>query len=542
MKNLNWINKISTVVIVLFYLNIHGQDYLETATIIGNGITTDNSKSWTDIASVTIDVTNVSFVFVTASINMRPDGSHISGREANYNIYRSDLSTDESAVIKRQIIRNSETGVESWGVGTLVHVFDTSALTGDKTYTLEHSNQGNSSLGRNVYSSARLTAVALTTELTSVELSNDVKRLSSGVNTTSATYAAVTGLSTSSITLPIAGDIYVAASINSRANGGGSVAEYKLQYSTDAGVNWFDLGKPVKRSMINTFDDGIVSLVSLLQNLGIGSDYQFRVAHKRDSGSNTITTNNANIVAIALSHINGYFPSFYSEVGTVGIDITGVSTAETEVISATFTAAADIGAVGTDLYVHSQYLVSASNLNEGTPQRMRSHNQLFLDDGIVVQAADTYYRYIPDNSNFGSGGFIGLAENLTGGGSYSVSMRHGVEYVSNPDVTEDETLTTSEVILTGFQTYDQPNPLLGIDDFELSMLGISIYSSASSVYLKSESPIEATIKIYNILGQLIKTKQINNESTVSIKLNNYKGIAIVSLSIDGKIFTKKVIL
>jgi hypothetical protein len=44
---------------------------------------------------------------------------------------------------------------------------------------------------------------------------------------------------------------------------------------------------------------------------------------------------------------------------------------------------------------------------------------------------------------------------LVEGESYTVSMKHDVEYVSAPDGVEDETLTTSEVILTGFQTFTQ---------------------------------------------------------------------------------------
>ena len=392
----------------------HGQDYLETVTVFGNGTTNDNSTSLSDIDSVTIDVTNISKVLLSASINMRPDGVNTSSREANYNIYRSRDPIDNSGVIKRELIKNTDgTGVESWGIGTLIHIFDTSALSGDVTYVIEQSNLSNPKTGRNVFSSIRLTAMALTTELNGYELSNDVKRLDAELNTSSATYEEVIGLTTNNITLPIVGDIYVAASINSKAKGNGSVAEYKLEYSDDGGSNWFDLGKSVKRSMINNFDDGIISLVGLLQNQPLGSNYQFRLSHRRVSGTNAIVTHNVNLVAIALSHNVGFFPSFYSEVASPGFDITGINTPATQVTSSGFTAAQDLNGIGSGLYVHSQYLVSASGLNESTPQRMKAHNQLFLDDGITFQQADANFRYIPDNFNFGSGGFTGLAENLT---------------------------------------------------------------------------------------------------------------------------------
>ncbi len=536
---------LSLLALIIFFQcqTIVSQDYLETATITGTGTTTDNSQTWTDITSVTIDVTNISYVLLTASINMRPDGASDKGREANYNIYRSDLTSDESGIIKRQMVKNTETSVESWGIGTLVHIFNVTALTGDKTYILEHSNQGTSNTGRNVYSSTRLTAVALTTETNNYELSNNVQRLSSGVTTVSDVFATVTGLTSTAISLPLAGDIYVTASINGKANGAGSVAEYKLEYSTDSGSNWFDLGKAVKRSMINTFDDGIVSLVGLLQAQEVGSGYMFRVAHRRVSGSNTITTNNANLVAIALSHTTGHFPSFYSEVPTLGVDITGVSTTPTEVTSSNFTAAADIGGVGPGLYVNAQYLVSATGLNEGTPQRMRARNQLFLDDGInPVMEADAYFRYISDNSNFGSGGFIGLAEDLTELSSCTVSMRHGVEYVSAPDGTEDETLTTSEVILTGFQTYDTAGSPLSVDKLAIAQ-GIHIFGKQGYVEIKIDTALDVSVKVYTILGKLIASKKIQHKFETVIPIANYKGVAIVTIkTTEGKVSSKKVIV
>lgn len=539
--------RITTIIIVGVTLlaqfqKTHGQDYLDSVTVLGMGITTDNSTLETDIDSVTIDVTNISKVLLSASINMRADGSHTSAREANYNIYRSGMPTDSSGIIKREIEKNTDgTGVESWGIGTLVHIFDTSTLSGDVTYVIEHSNLGGTKANRNVFSRIRLTAVALTTELNGYELSNDVKRIDVEVGSNSSAFSAVTGLISNLITLPIAGDIYVAASINSSANGNGSVGEYKLEYSDDGGSNWFNLGKPVSRSMINNSDDGIISLVGLLQNQAIGSNYQFRVSHRRVSGNKTIFTNNANLVAIALSHSDGFFPSIYSEIGP-GLTITGISSPSTEVTSSSFTAATDISGMGTDLYVHAQFLVSASGLNESAPQRMIAQNQLFLDDGIILQQADAYFRYIPNNSNFGSGGFIGLAENLASDVDYVVGMEHNVSDISSPDVIEDETLTTSEVILTGFQTFDQPDPLLGLNDNEFSNQ-INIFGVKGKIEIRSDKPIDAKVSIYNILGQLIATRLLNNESTASINISNFKGVAIVSVNTDnGQIITKKVIL
>ncbi|WP_111706519.1 T9SS type A sorting domain-containing protein [Lutibacter citreus] len=540
--------KILTLVLILHCLNLNAQDYLESVTATGSGITTDNSQEWTDIpgASVTIDlgsdISDTKYVLVTASINMRPGPfplTNTSAREGNYNIYRSDDKTDNSGVIKRQIkALNGEPDVQRWGIGTLVHIFNVSGLSGTKTYKLEHSNQGTAEVGRNVESKARLTVVALSTTINHYELSNDVKRLGeTGVTTTSSGFTVVTGLTTEAITLPVKGDIYVSASINGKADGA-AVAEYKLQYSTDNGSNWLDLGKPIKRSMINIWDDGIVSLVGLLQGEAADNDFKFRVAHKRVSGSATVTTHNSNLVAVALSHSNGgYFPAFYSEVDATGVDIIGLNTPATTVTSATFTAAADIGSTGTNLFVNSQYLVSASNLDGS--DRMRAGNQLKVS-GASSGTAEEYYRYIPENANLGAGGFIGLMEDLVGNGAYTISMEHQIAALSGSGGGGDETLKTSEVILAGFQTYDQTPSSLSTNK-EFLEQGLTLFTREEKVILRSNKPIDAKIKIYNVLGQLIKQENFKNESNMSIKVN-YKGVIIVNIELSNGIFSKKMLL
>ena len=544
MKTVTLFNKSILQLLLLFTFSIsfaQQYDYLKSVTSTGTGVTTDNSDVWTNLKSISIDVTNISKVFVAASINMRPDGVHSSGREANYRIYQGDFVDGvNSGVIKRQMIKNTETGVESWGIGTLVHIFDVSSLDEPISFTLEHSNKGQSSGGRNVYSSVRLTAIALTTTYGVHELSNDVKRLSTEVDITSGNFEPVPGLTTASINLPNIGDIYVVASINSRANGSDTVGEYKLEYSPDGGINWMDTGKEVKRTMVNNFDDGIISLVGLLQGKSAGANYQFRISHRRVSGVNKIYTNNVNLVAIALNHSGGsYFPSFYSEVGATGVDIIGESTVQATVSSKTFTTVPDIGVEEPDVFVSTQFLVSASNLNESTPQRMRAGNQLVLDNGTPI-SENEYYRYIPDNTNFGSGGTIGLAENLDANSLYTLSMKHNVVYVSNPDIPEDETLTTSEVILTGFQLFDKPTPTLGINE-EIFGEKYKLYKSNSNIEFKSDKPVDATIRVYNYIGQLIETNSIISKREMTISNLNYEGIVFVSVEIAEGVYTKKMI-
>ncbi len=451
------------------FQNVYGQDYLESDYSSASATTTDASNAWSDITSVTINLgvanSNTKYVLVTASMNMRSDGSGTNDRQANYRIYRSGASSDNSGVIKREVNYSSESGVQGWGIGTLVYIFDATSLSGSVTYVLEHSNQGTAGSGSNIYSQVNLTAVALSTENNHNELSNDVKSTTGDVKTTSTSFGPVSGLETDEINLPITGSIIVMASINSTSATAGAVGYYKLRYSTDNGSNWSDLGKVVTRSITNANDEGIVSLTGLLENQpATGTNhYKFRVSWKSDDGTEIIT-HNSNLVAVALTHSDGsgnegFFPAFYSEVGSNGKEITGVSTAATTVTSTSFKSGPDIGSPvqHPNLYVVSQYQVSASGLDESAspPQRMRSGNQLYITDGTTTNTADEYFRYIPNNSSFGSGGFIGLVVGMTQNTKYTIGMKHEVNNVSNPDGTEDETLTTSQVILTGFQTTDQ---------------------------------------------------------------------------------------
>jgi len=120
--------KFIIILLIFSFINLNGQDFLKSSTATGNGTTINNSKNWTDVVTTNIDVTGVTKVLVTASLNMRPDGSNDNGREANYRIKSNDLTIGDSGVIKRQLIKNSEVGVESWGIGTLVHIFDVSSV------------------------------------------------------------------------------------------------------------------------------------------------------------------------------------------------------------------------------------------------------------------------------------------------------------------------------------------------------------------------------------------------------------------------------
>ena len=82
---------------------------------------------------------------------------------------------------------------------------------------------------------------------------------------------------------------------------------------------------------------------------------------------------------------------------------------------------------------------------------------------------------------------------------------------------------------------------LSIDDILLSEQ-INVFAADNKVEIRSNKPIDAQIFVYNIAGQRIATSQLNNESSASVGMPNYKGAAIVSIVTSGQSLTEKVII
>lgn len=432
-------------------------DYLTSVTNTGTAISPEDN-SWGDVVSVTINLGatagNINSVMVLSGMNMKKSGSSTQGREVWYNL-TNNANTDESGIIKRQV---QAVDNDDYGIGTLVHIFDVSSLSGNVEYVLEQ-KQAKSGTNRDVETTAYITVIALTTENYGFDLNHSIKRIDeTEVTTNSTTYQGVTGLTTDAINIPMKGEIYVAASINTKRVDGNSllVGEWSLQYKEVSGTGWTNLGKPQIRTMSNTADDGIINLVGLAGNLH-PDNYEFRVAHRVNTGTETIVTHNSNLLAVSLAHDGGgYFPSFYTDVDNTGVSIVGeLSTGN--VTSVNFTSADDISTVGPNLLVHAQYVCNASNLYEVGNERLLAEFQLFLDDGVnTPQEAIAFKRLLADNDDYGSAGFIGLAEDLDALTNYTIDFEHTIADVYNQTAPNDETLTTFDVILCGFQTYDQP--------------------------------------------------------------------------------------
>ena len=71
---------------------------------------------------------------------------------------------------------------------------------------------------------------------------------------------------------------------------------------------------------------------------------------------------------------------------------------------------------------------------------------------------------------------------------------------------------------------------------------LNIFSSDNNIEIRSNKPIDATINVFSISGQLLASAQLNRESSASVNIPNYKGVAIVSVVTSGQTVTEKVII
>lgn len=81
---------------------------------------------------------------------------------------------------------------------------------------------------------------------------------------------------------------------------------------------------------------------------------------------------------------------------------------------------------------------------------------------------------------------------------------------------------------------------LGIDD--LTTYNINIFAANGKVEIRNNKPIDAQLNIYNISGQLLSSSKLDNESSVSVIINNYKGPVVVSIITNSNVINKKVIV
>ncbi len=410
-------------------------DNLLTATGIGTSTTTD-AGTYVDVATATLNVSNVQSVMVVATFEVRTESTTTTNnRTASFRLANT-TSGVYGTIIERRLEKDK--GGDK-GIGSSVYIFDVSSYSGDQVFALQHTTD-NSSYDN--ITTGTITVCALTTT-GGIHLSNDMKTIdATGVPVGNNVWASITGLESDAVFLPVSGSIFITASINNYKTTASQdqLGEWKIQYRKGLGGLWTDCGKSISRNISSNDDEGIASLGLILTGLSRDS-YYFRMQHK-GSASSSIETKNTTLLAVALAYHDesgdmGYaFPAF---------NTTSDSENEPTTTSASFTAAlsqAGTPASNTDLFIFSQYNMSATDALDAPSFEIQVSG-----DASYSYTSETQQRRLSSSSDVGAGASAGLAKDLISSDSYTASLMHASD--------GSETLTTSNIILCGFQTTAQ---------------------------------------------------------------------------------------
>ena len=427
---------ISILLMTLVSLNCFG-DNIKTASGTGSTTTTD-AGTYIDVASATLNIgtssSDVESVLIVATFEVRTfSTTTTNNRTATFRLANSTNSVYSNTIDRR--LEKDKGGDK--GIGSLVYIFDVSSYSGDIIFKLQHTTS-NSSYDN--ITSGTIVAIALGTNTNHLQLNNDMKSITTEVTVGDNTYTTVTGLTTDAISLPVSGAIYVAASINNIKTIGqqSQVGNWKLQQKKGLSGTWTDIGNEISRTVSSNDDEGIASVGLIVTGLA-RDDYSFRLQHKGPA-SPDIETLNTTLVAVALAYhdpTNGgrAFPAFSK------------STASVTTSSATLVAAlSETGSPDsdTDMFFYAQYNMSASDALDAPTFDM------YLTDGSTyTYSSQDQQRRLSSSSDIGAGASVGLAETLLASTSYTASVRHASDGTI--------ALTTSNIILSGFQTTDQPS-------------------------------------------------------------------------------------
>ncbi len=409
--------------IIIFFCfvtsTISSQDRLVAATGTASGSNSGREGTFRRLTRARLDVTGVDKVLVLASFDTRYN-RRSTQRDG---IYRLSEGTQVSGSLLLSLRSN---GGADKGIGSLIHVFDVSGLSGNTNFLLEHA----SNIRQPVVSAGTVVAIALTTSESGVEISHDLKSNTNAVPTSGnlGEWSVVSGLITDNIQLVEQGDVFVSASINSQADGDGT-GEWKLQYrSNESG--WMDLGYSTFRTITSAAEYGISTLSNVIQNLPAGN-CSFRLMHRQTEGTpGDLTTYSAQLAACALVYevsagLTRTFPSFSAQQSS--------ATTSGSTMSAVLSQSVD-PANETDLFMQAQYVATSDASLDAAGY------DLAIDQNILD--GTDQLRYL-STDEIGNGGSVGLGSSLQAGTSYGVSLRHQSASGVN--------LNTLNATLSGFQ-------------------------------------------------------------------------------------------
>lgn len=413
------------ITIILVSISTVNADVLSSSS--ASGSSTCTNQTYTNVASFSLDVTSINAVYLSASFTTKM-ASGTTTRTGYYIISATGALTSNSGEITRRLV--SVGGADDKGIGSLVHIFDVSSVTGSVTFTLQHKNIEDGEL---ITTSGTLVGIGLTTTSGGAHLDYDVQRVNSidtdslAVDTTWHTVS-----QTAAITNPAGGNIFIASSINSKkdnSSGTTGQGEWKFQFKQGLSGTWYDLGVSMSRSFADENAIGMTGSVSVLENQS-SADFYFRLLNRlANLTSDTVVTSNINLVVFTLGTPSDgkTFPVYKVEGGPVATTSTSLVTALAKSITPSNAAS---------LYLHAQYSMSASATSNAPSF------DLYVNNGILN--GSNQQRALADSDDSGSGMSVGLATGLLANTTYDMRLRH---LSSSSGIT----LTTDDISLIGIQ-------------------------------------------------------------------------------------------
>lgn len=123
----------------------------------------------------------------------------------------------------------------------------------------------------------------------------------------------------------------------------------------------------------------------------------------------------------------------------------------------------------------------------------------------------------------------------------TISLYNGGSSVS----TDDFSVTIDKKLLNGFRDITSNKvDVLSVGDVQFAEAEVSIYSHNGTLTLKCDRPsaLPQSVDVYNTLGQLVATYNVNQQHINTISINLEPNIYIVHLMVDKAPYTERIII
>jgi hypothetical protein len=398
------------IYLIILYLLVPHLNYSQTLPAFTvSASSSSSSSSWTTLndATVTADVTNVNRIFLIATFSSRTNSGNA------ITAYRIADEADPSTFVSGELQLSHNATFQT---GSIVHIFDVGSLSGNRTYAFQQ-NTDAGTVNTNV-------------TLTAIVLYDGDDQLATGQSIQTGQLASTSsfGAILTSPTVNSSGGFYVTATTNATKTSGSENTsnEWKLQFKSSSASTWTDLSLPVTVSISGT-GSRIVNLAGYLPETFTGN-HEFRVVHRKVSGSENYFSEKTSISVIALGTNNGIYP---------GTTTTNWLTSTTGTTLNSYTETRFTAGDNTNFFAHAQFgCISSGTSNSPS-------FDLYLDKGSTnIFNGQDVSKALAASTESGSGATSGLITGLQQDSTYTFGMRHAS--------TSSRTLTTRSTVLSGF--------------------------------------------------------------------------------------------